>query len=382
MNCISRDKDVVLGKNDLEDLYTIKDFPVFMGCVDSEANQDIKSDMSWKISTSSGAIQLNPVLPLDVVYAMSHGSGTVGDTWKQHHKAFSEFVIKYAPNNVLEIGGLHGELAKNCLDVNPNLKWTIIEPNPSVPKTLPVKVVKGFFDDTFTSNEIFDTVIHSHVLEHVYNPDEFMSNKSLFMSEGDTLILSIPNLEYFLKNKWSNSINFEHTIYFTADYVEYFLKKYGFEVIKKHSHQMNGKAHSLFYSAKKTSLPIEIPTLDDSLYETNKKVFEEYIDFYQSDVKQINNTIRNQSQPVYLFGAHIFSQYLLAFGLDEQDLVCILDNDFKKENQRLYGTNLISHSPKILRDVDEALVILRAGVYNDEIKQDILDNINPKIRFI
>ena len=89
MNYISRDRDVVLGKEDLEDLYTLKDFPVFMGCVDSEANQDIKSDMSWKISTSSGAIQLNPVLPLDVVYAMSDGSGTVGNTWKQHHKAFS-----------------------------------------------------------------------------------------------------------------------------------------------------------------------------------------------------------------------------------------------------------------------------------------------------
>ena len=382
MNCISRDKDVVLGKVDLEDLYTIKDFPVFMGCVDSEADQDVKSDMSWKISTSSGAIQLNPVLPLDVVYAMSHGSGTVGDTWKQHHKAFSEFVIKYEPNNVLEIGGLHGELAKNCLDVNPNLKWTIIEPNPSIPKTLPVNVVKGFFDDTFTSNETFDTVIHSHVLEHVYNPDEFMRNKSSFMNEGETLILSIPNLEYFLKNKWSNRINFEHTIPFTADYVEYFLKKDGFEVVEKHSHQMNGKAHRLFYSAKKTSLPIEVPTLDDSLYETNKKVFEEYIDFYQSDVKQINNIIKNQSKPVYLFGAHIFSQYLLAFGLDEKDLVCILDNDVEKENKRLYGTNLISQSPKILKDIDEALVILRAGGYNDEIKKDILDNINPKIRFI
>ena len=85
---------------------------------------------------------------------------------------------------------------------------------------------------------------------------------------------------------------------------------------------------------------------------------------------------------MYLFGAHIFSQYLLAFGLDEKDLVCILDNDVEKENKRLYGTNLISHSPKILKDVDEALVILRAGGYNDEIKQDILDNINPKIRFI
>ena len=50
MNCISRDKDVVLGKVDLEDLYTIKDFPVFMGCVDSEADQDVKSGITFRCS--------------------------------------------------------------------------------------------------------------------------------------------------------------------------------------------------------------------------------------------------------------------------------------------------------------------------------------------
>tara|TARA_R110001592_G_scaffold68235_4_gene209047 strand:- start:4584 stop:5732 length:1149 start_codon:yes stop_codon:yes gene_type:complete len=382
MNYIHRNKDVVLGKDDLEDLYTFKDFPVFMGCVESKADEDVKADMSWKISPTSGVIQLNPILPLEVVYATSHGSGTVGDAWEKHHKSFSEFVCKYKPTNVLEIGGLHGELAKNCLDINSNLKWTIIEPNPSVPKNLPIKVIKGFFDNNFQSNENFDTIIHSHVLEHIYDPNEFMSNKSLFMNVGDILIFSIPNLRSMLKSKWTNSINFEHTIYFTAPYVEYFLKKYGFEITEKYSHQMDGKDHSLFYSAKKTSLPSNLPKLCKCLYKTNKKVFTEYIDFYLNDVNQINKLIKSQSKPVYLFGAHIFSQYLLAFGLNEKDLVCVLDNDSKKENKRLYGTNLISHSPKILKDVDEALVILRAGVYDKEIKEDIKNNINPKIKFI
>jgi hypothetical protein len=83
-----------------------------------------------------------------------------------------------------------------------------------------------------------------------------------------------------------------------------------------------------------------------------------------------------------MFGAHVFSQYLISFGLNTSKIVCLLDNDLKKENKRLYGTSLISKSPKILKDAPESLVILRAGVYNEEIKNDILNNINPNIIFI
>jgi len=42
----------------------------------------------------------------------------------------------------------------------------------------------------------------------------------------------------------------------------------------------------------------------------------------------------------------------------------------------LYGTDLIVESPKILKDDMNPLVILKAGVYNNEIKNDILNNIN------
>ncbi|EAI7338573.1 SAM-dependent methyltransferase, partial [Campylobacter jejuni] len=45
-------------------------------------------------------------------------------------------------------------------------------------------------------------------------------------------------------------------------------------------------------------------------------------------------------------------------------------------------TKFIVKSPKILKDQDNSLVILNAGVYNDEIEKDILENINIGVEFI
>jgi hypothetical protein len=86
-----------------------------------DPKEDILSDMSWKISKESGAIQLNPLLPLDVVYNSEHGSGTVGKAWDEHHQAFADFVNKFK-TNILEIGGLHGILAQKCLQIKSNIE--------------------------------------------------------------------------------------------------------------------------------------------------------------------------------------------------------------------------------------------------------------------
>jgi hypothetical protein len=378
MNYINRDNDVALGNPDLEDLYTFKQFPVFMGCTEQNLSDDVLSDMNWKISRESGMIQLNPLLPLDVVYSAEHGSGTTGKAWDEHHSSFASFIYKFKPKNILEIGGLHGILAKKYLQLESNVDWTMVEPNPTVDPNLPIKVIKGFFDDKFTSDNKFEAVVHSHVLEHVYNPDEFMSHKSSFMEEGNLLIFTLPNMEVMLTNNYTNCINFEHTVYFTEPYIEYFLSKYGFELVEKYYFK---KDHSIFYCARKTNTA-QNAILPSGLYEKNKSIFQNYINSHINDVNYLNKFTSETTLPVYLFGAHIFSQYLISFGLDTSKIVYLLDNDIQKENKRLYGTSLISKSPKILKHVPNAVVILRAGVYNDEIMKDILANINPNVIFI
>ncbi|EDP4790344.1 SAM-dependent methyltransferase, partial [Campylobacter jejuni] len=80
--------------------------------------------------------------------------------------------------------------------------------------------------------------------------------------------------------------------------------------------------------------------------------------------------------------AHLFGQYLIFQGLNAEKIINILDNNPSKQEKRLYGTKFIVKSPKILKDQDDSLVVLNAGVYNDEIEKDILENVNKNIRIL
>ena len=113
------------------------------------------------------------------------------------------------------------------------------------------------------------------------------------------------------------------------------------------------------------------------MYDKNKKLFLDYVKYQQNLVDDLNENMEQTNSPIYLFGAHVFAQYLINFGLDTQKIEDILDNDPQKQGKRLYGTSLMVESPKVLKSIDNPIVILKAGVYNDEIKKDILENINP-----
>ncbi len=374
---IIRGNDVVSGGS-LEYLHGMKLFPVFIGCTKDSEEKDVKSDMCWYISKDTGMIQLNPVLPLDLVYQEEHGSGCVGGLWLQHHQEFAKFIQQQAPKSVLEIGGAHGILSREYKKENA-IDWTILEPNPLPAKGVDATFIKGFFDDKFTFNGEIDTIIHSHVFEHVYYPDEFINNISKFLEKGQKLIFSLPNMEEMLKRKYTNCINFEHTVFITEPYIEHLLSKHGFRQVDKKYFKDN---HSIFYAYVKDSnvKTIELPK---GLYEYNKKLYLDYIDYHTQLIKDLNAKIDNisEDQPIYLFGAHVFAQYLIEFGLNTDRIICLLDNDKNKQGKRLYGTNMMVESPKILLDVDNPIVILKAGVYNQEIRTNIQNKINSSVVF-
>ena len=52
-----------------------------------------------------------------------------------------------------------------------------------------------------------------------------------------------------------------------------------------------------------------------------------------------------------------------------------------KCNKRLYGTKPTVLPPSILSKHESACVLLRQGVFNNEIKKDILEDINSQIEF-
>jgi hypothetical protein len=99
-------------------------------------------------------------------------------------------------------------------------------------------------------------------------------------------------------------------------------------------------------------------------------------------ILKLNEKIKKIPGDIYLFGGHIFSQFLIINGLSTNRIKNILDNDSKKHNKRLYGTSLKVVSPKILTNLENPTVILKAGIYNSEIKNDIINNINNNVTFL
>jgi hypothetical protein len=376
MNKIIRKSDAITEKSDLEDLHSIDSFPILMTCVTHDQKEDINADLIWKISKSSGLIQLSELIPLEILYKDQH-SGTTGGIWLKHHQSFSRFISKFNPESVLEIGGGHGALSLDYLKYD-SIPWTIVEPNPAPVQNCPAKFIEALFDEDFIVDDNFDTVVHSHVFEHLYHPNKFMEKLSNVIKQGDYLIFSLPYMEKYLKNKQTNCINFEHTIFLTEPYIEYLLSKHGFKIIEKEYFM---EEHSIFYATVRDA-QVQLVELPDNLYKKNKQLYMDYIEYHSTLISELNTMIENCDYPVYLFGAHIFSQYLLKSGLNGSVIVNILDNDQKKQNKRLYGTNLTVESPEILRNVKNPVVILKAGFYNEEIKSDIINNINPKTTFL
>jgi len=376
-NIIVRDKSLITN-NDMEHLHTFYNCPASMACTNQSIDKDLTMDQIWDICEQTGLIQLRKIFPLDVVYQFPHNDG-IGKVWEAHDIEFSKFVLEFNEiNNVFEIGAGAGRVGKLFLTENKNGKWIGLEPNHHYDKIKMKNFIhkREWFGDDYQIKEEIDAVIHSHVLEHMYNPVNFLNTIYNQIEVGKYHLFSVPNLFYFIEKNYTNGLNFEHTLFLTEDIIDNLLTESGFSIIKKNYHD---GLPCIFYACKKDKLNSVV--WDKSLYEKNKKVFLDFVDFHRRDVDKINYEIDNFDGDIFLFGAHIFSQFLIFNGLKSERIKFILDNSKMKQNNRLYGTDFLVKSPKVLKDIENPAVILKAGIYNEEIKSDIIKNINNNVKF-
>lgn len=368
-----RNKCPITNSKNIEILSSRK-FPLFCGCIIGNSENDLIYEEEFAICKDSGILFLNKLIPLNILYKNGHYAGSVGKIWEEHHETFAKFISQINPKNILEIGGGHGRLAQNFLKLQ-KANWTIVEPDTKT-KFDNVNYIDGFFDKNICKDKHYDTIVHSHTFEHIYNPNDFLSDISTSLHEGGYMIFSLPNMQKWLENRFSNCLNFEHTLFLDENLIEHLLYKNRFQILVKKYF----KDHSVFYLTKRDKNQKEIELKNN--YKKNKKLFLDIREYYKTEVQKLNRLIEETSKNVYLFGAHLFSQNLIYDGLNISKIKYILDNDSNKQEKRLYGTSLYVKSPQILKNDDNALVILNAGVYSEEIKKDILTNINSKICII
>lgn len=374
-----RTTSVVTNNSNIEDLFTIHNFPIFIGNTTQDPDKDIFTDMIFSICKDSGVIQLKKTIDPNLIYSGYH-SEAIGLVWENHHIELSNIIENIVEentiNSVLEIGGSNAKLPLMVLKTKNTIKnCTIVEPN--IPPILPTHDKISFISDFFNPELITDKpdlIVHSHTLEHMYDPNLFLQQISDVLEEGGKHVFSVPNLFKYLQNKFVNTLNFEHTIFLTEEVIDYLLIKNKLEIIDK----VYYLDHSIIYITKKNSSLVN--NVLPNKYEEYKNMFLEYIKYYKNLINDLNNKMDTFNEDIYLFGGHVFSQFLITLGLQTSNIKCILDNSHLKHNTRLYGSDLVIKSPKEIEISNNSAIILKVGGYKEEITNGLI-SINPTLIF-
>jgi len=379
---IENNIDIIDKYTIIQPLYTIPNFPIYMGCIDNDKyKEDILLDLDFGISKNTGIIQICKYPNDEMIYMFGSHNNAYGKIWNELFDIILDEIneIKnYTGNNIkniYEIGGGNGKLynkIKNNLSYD---KYIIYEPNIELfnfsDKNLEIK--QKYFDD----NDILydaDIILHSHVLEHITDPYNFLRNIKKNMSDNTYHIFAVPNLLVQFQKKHTNCLMFEHKNFITDIFIDWMLNDNDMEIInKKYFNE-----HSIIYIVKKNTnlTKYKIP----NMYNVYNEILHDFFDHYTKYIYDINNIIDNKNKEVYIFGAHIFTQFLIAFGLHLDNIKCILDNDEYKINKRLYGTNLYVNHPGTIKGKN-CIVILNVGSYKNEILEQ-LQQINQNIEII
>jgi hypothetical protein len=377
LELIKRYSCVLCESNFLRSYKNLTKFPIYMGVTERPISDDIYMDQKWAVCQDCFCLQLVELVPLEVLYSQNHSVEAVGNIWQTHHKEFAKTLIKDSPTSVCEIGGSHGYLAKQIIGFLPDVKYLMVEPDPTISDER-IKIVKGYFEDNPRIVKDYDTIVHSHVLEHLYEPVKFLNELNKSMQDSAIMHMSIPNINQLLLNFGSNALNFEHTYFLTLENLDYMAAKAGFEILSVDNY-IN---HSFFVKLKKkktTKVDIQKTKVSNQL---NLKNFDLLWNGLAHFVEKTKLSIYDSPHiTTYIFGAHVFSQSLYYLGLEECNITGVLDNAFMKKGRRLYGTPYEVFQPETIKNLKSVRVILKVANYQSEIKKQLIQ-INKNVEII
>jgi SAM-dependent methyltransferase len=368
---IARERCAVCGTGDLTELLRLPDYPVFQGCVPGRRAEGETAPMTWRCCDACGSAQIAPLPPLERIYQAGHATG-LGAAWARHHAAFAQFLIANARGGLADVGGGSGTLAMAYRRAGGAAPFTILEPNALRAEGLPddILVVDGFLEEAALAATGADTVVMCHMFEHATDLRQALAAIKAVLPAHGRICLAWPELEQWTQKGVAGALNFEHGIYLTVPRLLALLAEFGWRETARRRWDEND---TLFLALERGKAAAVEARSDGA------EAVPSYFARLQASAGEAQRAAAAHAGEVYLMPASVYSQSLLALGLEESRLTGLLDNSPAKQGRRLYGTDLTVLPATALRTARDPLVILNAGAHNDEIAEG-LRSLRPDVR--
>jgi hypothetical protein len=351
-----------------------KDFSIPIGCysVNEKEYKSIFIPYNVLYCKLCKTVQTKYEGNVSLIYNESF-AGLFGSTRNVMNVEFSKFILENETiSSILEIGAGNGDLA-NLLLENKAYTYTIIDPS-YWGHTENRTVIKSFLEDVEIKSLNADTVVMSHVFEHIYDPMSLI-HKISALSDVNYIYINHPNLESFIKNATYHVLNPEHIFYVENSFIEQIFLFCGFK--KKRVYDYVNFA--VFFEFERVNETISVfPENINTLVDTQN-----YFSKVQANITRINTIIDQSTIPVYIWPSSAHTNFVISMGLHSDKIINVLDNSPHKIGKYLYGYNLYCKSFKEITEQNEdKIIILAGGCFTGEVIDNLKKNQSNKIYIV
>ena len=167
---MKRTSCVVCKHSPLNPLFIEKTYPVILAPSLLPPESDRFSDYCLEQCNRCKCIQSVNLIDPGILYENNHNITYNTPTWKAHHSQFCEFLCdENEKQTIVEVGGFPGILASQVIEKLPIVKYTLMDLcDKKDSLSSAIHFIKGNCED-FDYNG-YDTIVMSHIFEHLYNP--------------------------------------------------------------------------------------------------------------------------------------------------------------------------------------------------------------------
>ncbi len=220
-------------------IFRIPNLPAFLGVYESITLSGVKYPIIIRYCNKCGFVQqkystdlnkfLTNVYSLDGFISTPPGHSSWGDACANVIIRFIDEKIE-SPQSILEIGCHSGYLLSNLQKKYMCTAWGV---EPGAVKNPPenIRIIHDFFPTKKLGNKKFDLIICKAVLEHVFDPLNFLKSIKKHLTDKGILFISVPDCTKNFSDGNIGLVLHEHISYFTIDTLRFILNMAGLECI-------------------------------------------------------------------------------------------------------------------------------------------------------
>lgn len=323
-------------------------------------------------------------------YEFDYKNGLVSNDYTKHFKKIFNFLTPYLKDknaSILDIGCSTGCLLSlfkqngylNLLGVDPSVSCAM-----TVKKLYKIEA-KNSNLSSFKTNEKFDLIILSAVLEHLVDLKTSLQKIQFLLKEHGLLFIEVPDATRFASYIFTpfQQFSIEHVNYFSEFSIRNLLLKFSFKIIKtrKDKNEINESADpDIFILSKKSDF-----TRQNNLKITRDNIGESKIKKYISLCFKIDLKLKKiiqkkllKKNKIIVWGVGTHTQRLIGSGWDLSKILYFVDS-----NTRYHGKKIKGKEIKSPNEIKEDLPILISTYsYQKEVVRQIRKELKLKNEII